>query len=117
MKKIGPSLMICICLCSIAWTAGCTGVGFGEVHYADGNLQITVENSAEEINGTVQATVFEIHNFKQTGVTTIAHAETLPTGMTTLTFPMDLSPGTYKIYLYFMKGNERTVSVIRDIQV
>lgn len=115
--KIRPSIMIGVCLCMLAWTAGCTGVGFGDVRYADGNLQVTVENSAGVINGTVQATVFEIRDFKQIEVATIAHAETLPVGTTTLTFPMDLSPGTYKIYLYFMKGNERTVSVIKDIQV
>lgn len=115
--KIGPSILIGVCLCMVAWTAGCTGIGFGDMHYADGNLQVMVENPAEAVNGTVQVTVFEIRDFKQTEVTKIARSENLPAGTTTLTFPMDLSPGDYKIYLYFMKGNERTVSVIKDIQV
>lgn len=115
--KIQYSFLIGVCLCIVAGTAGCTGIGFGEVHYADGDLQVTVDNTAGTVNGTVQATVFEVRDFKQSGVATVARAETLPTGTTTLTFPMDLSPGDYKIYLYFMKGNERTVSMIKDIRV
>lgn len=115
--KIGHSLLIGICLCMVAWTAGCTGIGFGDVQYADGNLHVTVENPSEAVNGTVQVTVFEIRDLKQTGVTTIARSETLPAGTTNLNFSVDLSPGDYKIYLYFMKGTERTVSVIKDIRV
>lgn len=115
--KIKPSILIGVCLCIVAGTAGCTGIGFGDVHYADGDLQVMIDNPSEAVNGTVQVTVFETRDFKQTEVATIARSETLPAGTTTLTFPMDLSPGDYKIYLYFMKGNERTVSMIKDIQV
>jgi hypothetical protein len=115
--KIQYSFLIGVCLCMLTWTSGCTGIGFGDVHYADGNLQVTVENPSGTVNGTVQVTVFAIRDFKQTEVAKIARSESLPTGMTTLTFPMDLSPGDYKIYTYFMKGNERTVSMIKDIRV
>ncbi len=115
--KIGHSLLIWICLCMVAGTAGCTAIGFGDVRYADGDLQVTVDNPSGAVNGTVQVTVFETRDLKQTEVAKIARAETLPAGTTTLTFPIDLSPGDYKIYLYFMKGTERTVSVIKDIQV
>lgn len=106
-----------ICLCVLAWTAGCTGTGFGEVTYADGNLQVTVDNSAEPLEATLQVTIFETGGFKQTEVENFARVVTFPTGKTVYTFPVDLEPGTYKLYLYITRGTTRTISVIRDITV
>ncbi|QSZ66068.1 hypothetical protein RJ40_00405 [Methanofollis aquaemaris] len=105
------------CLCILALTAGCTGIGFGEVTYADGALQVEVDNPSEPMEATLQVTVFETGSFGQREVETFVKAEKFQEGTNRFSFPVALEPGTYKLYLYLLKGDERTVAVIRDIRV
>lgn len=106
-----------LCLCMLACTGGCTGIGFGEVTYSSGHLEVMVDNTGEPEEATLQVTVFKTDNFTQTGVANFAEVVTFQQGSNTFTFPVDLEPGTYKLYLYISKGSARTVSVIRDITV
>ncbi|MDK2974819.1 MAG: hypothetical protein PWP08_1190 [Methanofollis sp.] len=106
-----------VCLCTLVWVGGCTGIGFGEVTYSEGQLLVMVDNPSEPVEATLQVTIFRTGDFKQTEVANIVEGETIQTGQTSYTFPVDLEPGVYKLYLYITKGNARTVSVIRDIRV
>lgn len=105
------------CLCIIALTAGCTGIGFGEVTYANGALQIEVDNPSEPTEATLQVTIFKTGSFGQEEIETIIKVEKFQEGTNTFSFPVALEPGTYKLYLYLLKGDERTAAVIRDLQV
>jgi len=106
-----------LCLCILIWTGGCTGIGFGEVTYSEGKIGAVVDNPSEPVEATLQVTVFKTDDFKQIEVANFAEMVTFQTGQSTYTFPVDLEPGTYKLYLYITKGSTRTVSVIRDIRV
>jgi hypothetical protein len=101
----------------LACTGGCIGIGFGEVTYSAGHLGVTVDNPSDPLEATLQVTVFRTEDFKQTEVANFAEMVTFQSGQNAFTFPVDLEPGTYKLYLYITKGSTRTVSVIRDIRV
>ncbi|WP_130646497.1 hypothetical protein [Methanofollis fontis] len=106
-----------ICLGILALTAGCAGIGFGDVIYSDGSLQVVVNNPGEAVDATVQVTVFSTNGVSQTEVANFVRPTTLEPGTNAFEFEVDLEPGTYKLYLYISKGTERSVSVIRDITV
>lgn len=105
------------CLCILTLTAGCTGIGFGEVGYANGALQVEVDNPSGPLEATLQVTVFKTGTFGQEEVETIVRTEQLQEGTNTFSYPVALEPGSYKLYLYLLKGDERTAAVIRDVQV
>ncbi|MBP2145616.1 hypothetical protein J2129_001070 [Methanofollis sp. W23] len=105
------------CLCILALTAGCTGTGFGEVDYADGALQVKVDNPSGPLEATFQVTISRTSTFEQEEVETIVRSVDLQDGTNTFSYPVALEPGSYKLYLYLLEGDERTAAVIRDIQV
>ncbi|QYZ78284.1 hypothetical protein E2N92_01975 [Methanofollis formosanus] len=107
----------CLCILALALTAGCTGIGFGEATYTDGALQLEVDNPSEPTEATLQVTVVKTSGFGQEQVDTFVKIEHFQEGTNIFSFPVALEPGTYKLYLYLLKGDERTAAVIRDLQV
>lgn len=105
------------CLCLLMLTAGCTGTGFGEVDYADGALQVEVDNPSGPLEATLQVTISRTSTFEQEEVETIVRTIQVQEGTNTFSYPVILEPGSYKIYLHLLKGDERTAAVIKDIQV
>jgi hypothetical protein len=112
--KAVPALLLLL-LCVLL--AGCVGFSFGDVNYQNGALHIPVFNAGDERDVIIQVTVHSIDNLRQVEIDKTAEWVTLKKGENEYTLPIDLSPGTYKLYLYVLIDGKREVCEIRDIGV
>ena len=97
--------------------AACTSALIGDVTYADGSLQVPVINSGESTEALVQVTVFSVKDFHQEEQQVIQQPVVLRAGENRVRIPLDLPPGSYKLYVYILKPGERQTATIRDIVV
>ncbi|MDG6256406.1 MAG: hypothetical protein QCH35_02290 [Methanomicrobiaceae archaeon] len=97
--------------------AGCLSYSFGAVAYDGEELHVQVFNTGEPREVVVQATIFRTEQFSQTEVYRKAEYKFLEQGENEYRIPIDLEPGTYKIYLYVMIDGDRAATEIRDIEI
>jgi hypothetical protein len=97
--------------------AGCTTLSVGNVSYGAGNLTLTIANTGTPVDTGVQVRIFTLNEFDQQELLTTGTTVTLTGTDNTVTIPLHLDPGRYKIYVYLTKNGERTTAVIRDITV
>jgi hypothetical protein len=97
--------------------AGCISVDAGDASYRNRSVMVQITNTGEPANVTVQVTAYRIQDLHQQ-IYTIADAPALlPDGATVVTVPVDLEPGSYKLYVYILSNGDRKTAVIRDITV
>ncbi|WP_128693926.1 hypothetical protein [Methanoculleus taiwanensis] len=104
-------------LAAFIGAAGCLGIGFGDVTYDGEALHVEVESSRNVTDAVLQVTLTEIGGFEQRQLFSEATYIDLAVGTNEYTVPVELAPGTYRIYLYLFIGDERGASVIRDLEV
>jgi hypothetical protein len=97
--------------------AGCTTLSVGNVSYGNGNLTVAVAGPGTPVDVGVQVTVYALDEFSQAGLVTTSTTATLTGSENTVTIPVQLAPGRYKIYVYITQNGERQTAVIRDIAV
>lgn len=110
--------LLILILTAFAGAAGCLSTTFQEVTYGDDGLEISVENSGKPVeNAVLQVTIMKVEGFKQSEVYRKAQYVDLDSGRNAYTIPVDLEPGSYKLFLIVLVGDERKASVIRDLEV
>ncbi|MDD5143662.1 hypothetical protein [Methanoregula sp.] len=105
-------LVICLSLCS-----GCISTTVGNTWYENQSVRTTISHAGEPADLTVQVTVFKIGHIDQHIYTVLSTPVSLSRGDTLVTIPVDLPPGSYKLYVYVLGDNDRKTAVIRDITV
>ncbi|MCM2466028.1 hypothetical protein DIC75_06810 [Methanoculleus sp. CWC-02] len=111
------SLLILV-LAALVGTAGCLSTAFGEVTYSGDALQVHVEQTGEPVeNAVLQVTIMEVVGLEQHEAFSEARYIDLDRGENEYTIPVDLQPGSYKVFLTIFVGDERRTSVIRDLEV
>jgi hypothetical protein len=101
----------------LALSAGCLSPSIGQALYAGDTLRVQVTNSGGPEDAALQVSVYGFQDFRQVEVTREILPVKLNQGTTTLTVPLPLEEGTYRLYLYIIIDNVRRASVIRDITV
>ena len=110
--------LLVLALAVLAGAAGCLSTAFGEVTYDGGALQVTVEHTGEPVeNAVLQTTIMGVSAFEQHEVFSEARYIDLDRGENAYRVPVDLQPGSYKVFLTIFVKDERRTSVIRDLEV
>ena len=117
MSSKHVSLLV-LALAVLAGAAGCLSTAFGEVTYSGDALQVHVEQTGEPVeNAVLQVTIMEVSALEQQEVFSEARYINLDTGENEYTIPVDLQPGSYKVFLTIFVGDERRTSIIRELEV
>jgi hypothetical protein len=107
-----------LALAVLTGAAGCLTTTFQDVIYDGDALQIAVENRDEPVEKAVfQVTIIEVGSLEQNKVFCQAQYIDLDRGLNEYTVPVDLQPGSYRLFLTIFVGDERRGSVIRDLEV
>jgi hypothetical protein len=101
----------------LIFTAGCTSLSVGNVSYGNGNLTVGVAGPGTPVDVGVQVTVYALDEFSQHELFTTGTTAMLSGTENTVTIPVQLEPGRYKLYVYITENGERETAVIRDITV
>jgi len=107
-------LLLLLCCGTLA---GCLESNFKNAAYAQDTLTIQARNAGSATPAVLQVTIFQVKNLQQTEIFTKVDDVTFASGDNTYTVPVHLETGTYKLYIYITVGNDRRVSVIRDLSV
>jgi len=98
-------------------TAGCTTLPIGDVAYNAGKMIVTINNPGDPVDIGIQVRVYTINEFEQHELLTTGTTVTLARNENTVTIPVHLDPGKYKVYVYLTINEKRETAVIRDITV
>jgi hypothetical protein len=101
----------------LALSPGCLSTSIGRVDYDGKNLTVQVADAGGPEDAALQVSVYRFQDFRQVETSRQIFPVTLGQGTTTLTVPLGLEEGTYRLYLYIIIDNARRASVIRDITV
>ena len=104
-------------LALLALSPGCLSTSIGGVAYDGTNLTVQVTEAGGPEDAALQVSVYRIQDFRQVETGRDIHPVLLRQGTNTLTVPLALGEGTYRLYLYIIIDNARRASVIRDITV
>jgi len=110
-------LLLPVFLALLSLASGCLSVSFGPVSYDGSTLQLQVTNTGAPVDAALQVSVYRFQDFRQVEVTRQILPVKLGQGLTTLSVPLALDEGSYRLYLYIIIDNARRASVIRDITV
>lgn len=114
--------LIVLLLAAIVFTAGTASVDAEDPVYANGNISAAFQYSGEHKDVWVQCAVFRVDDLissSQVGGL-LSRADTFSKGRQVCEFPIELEPGSYKIYLYVRERNEgaaRLAAFIKNIEV
>ena len=107
-----------LALVVLTGAAGCLSTTFQEVTYGGDALRVSVENTDRPVeNSVLQVTIMEVGALEQHEVFSEARYIALDRGQNEYTVPVDLQPGSYKLFLTIFVDGERRTSVIRDLEV
>ena len=107
-----------LALAVLTGAAGCLSTAFGEVTYSGDALQVRVENTDRPVeNAVLQVTIMEVGALEQHEVLSEARYINLDGGENEYMVPVDLQPGSYRLFLTIFVDGERRTSVIRDLEV
>jgi hypothetical protein len=107
----------CAVLIFFLMSTGCTSTSIGDVVYRNGTMDVFITNNGEPGDAFVQVTVYEIRDLHQQKMVVFQEPVTLQRGQNRVLVPGTLPPGTYKLYIYVLKTDERQTATIRDIVV
>jgi hypothetical protein len=107
----------CAILILVLLSAGCTSTTIGDVVYKNDTLDVSITNNGAQGDAFVQVTVYEIRNFHQQKWAVYQEPVILEHGLNRVIVPTTLPTGTYKLYVYVLKTDDRQTATIRDIVV
>ena len=109
---------LCCVLCILlALCSGCTTLSVGNVSSSKDNLTIQVSNAGSSVDAGVQVRVYEIQGMLQEELIVTGVPATLKKGENTVSVPLHLDPGSYKLYIYVTINNERQTASIKDLVI
>ena len=97
--------------------SGCVSMSIGGVSYTNDGLFAIINNPGPPSDAFVQVTVYQVNGMAQQEQTVFMTPVKLNAGNNTVLIPGTLKPGTYKLYIYLIRHNERITAVIRDLVV
>ena len=97
--------------------AGCLSTAVGDTWYSDNSVMVNISHAGDPADVSVQVTVYRVANLTQEKYTLVSTPVTLVNGENTVTVPIRLEPGSYKLYVYVLSDGDRKTAVIRDIVV
>jgi hypothetical protein len=97
--------------------AGCISTSVGDVRYEGTTLLVPVTYSGVPSQGFLQVTVYGIRGLSQNEVGRVVVPVFLSPGPTELRVPLNLTSGSYKMYVYVSGDDERMAGVIRDLVI
>jgi len=105
-------------LCLLAAASGCVATRFEGIDYRDQELRILADNEgAPAAEAVLQVGIARVNGFEQTEIYRQAMYVPLVSGVNEYTVPIELEPGSYRVYLHLFVGSDRRASVIRDLEV
>jgi hypothetical protein len=107
----------CAVLVLVLMGTGCTTTSIGDVAYRNGTIAVSLANTGEPGDAFVQVTVYEIKDLHQEKIAVLQTPVTLQRGQNRVLVPVTLPPGSYKLYVYILKPDERQTATIKDIIV
>jgi hypothetical protein len=113
----GAVSVCCAVLILAIISIGCTTTTIGDVAYRNGTIIVSVSNAGDPGGAFIQVTVYEIKDLHQQKMTVLQTPVILQRGQNEVVIPGTLPPGTYKLYIYILKPDERETATIRDIVV
>jgi len=118
MSRIAYPVLTCmLVLVLFPLCAGCLSTGVGDAWYGNNSIKVNISHTGEPADVNVQVTVYQIANLKQEMYTIVDTPTRLANGENTVVVPVQLSPGSYKLYVYVLGNGDRKTAVIRDITV
>ncbi len=97
--------------------AECLSTGVGDARYGNNSIMVNISHTGDPADVNVQVTVYRVANLKQEMYTIVDAPARLVNGENTVTVPVRLGPGSYKLYVYVLSNGDRKTAVIRDIIV
>ena len=110
-------LVLVILLCIFSCGAGCVSSSIQGLTYDGEYLHILVDHPGDSCRAVLQVTVFETEAFDRDLIFKNAEYVDLDHGSNEYLIPLDLTPGTYRIFLHLFVGDDRRVGVIRELIV
>ena len=101
----------------IILSTGCTSLAIGDVSYHNQVLTVHASNSGDPFNGGIQVRIYEIKNLNQRELTVTGIPVSVRNGENTFAVPVNLEPGSYKLYIYLTANGERRSAGIKDIVI
>jgi urease beta subunit len=106
-----------VCIMLLLFSAGCTSLAVNTVRYDHGNLSVSVTNSGNPVDAGVQVRIFQVNGLSQQEREVTGAPAYLPAGTHLIDIPVQMEPGSYKLYVYLTINGERQTAVIRDMVV
>lgn len=108
----GLSVLFMVLLC-----AGCLSTEVGDTRYDNRSVQISISHAGDPVDVHIQVSVFRIAGMTQEQYTIVSAPATLVNGENLVSVPVELKPGSYKLFVYVLRDGDRKTAVIRDIVV
>jgi len=96
---------------------GCLSMNIGDASYRNHSVMVQVSDTGDPSDVTVQVTAYRIQDLHQQMYTIAGAPATIPHGDSSVAVPVELEPGSYKLYIYILRDGDRKTAVIRDITV
>jgi hypothetical protein len=109
--------LLAVCFLILLFSAGCTSLAVNTVGYNRGNLSVSVTNNGNPVDAGIQVRIFQVNGLSQQEREVTGTPVHLDQGTGLIEIPVQLDPGSYKLYVYLTINGERQTAVIRDIVV
>jgi hypothetical protein len=113
----GCRFLCCVLIILFILCAGCASLAVSDVTATRDNLTVHVTNSGDPVAAGVQVRIYQIRNMAQEELTNTGVPVTLARGENSVSIPIRLEPGTYKLYVYVTINSERKTASIKDIVI
>ncbi len=112
-----PVLTCMLVLVLFPLCAGCLSTGIEDTWYSNHSIMMHISHTGDPADVYVQVTVYRVADLRQEMYTIVDTPARLANGENTVTVPVQLGPGSYKLYVYVLSNGDRKTAVIRDITV
>ncbi len=109
--------LLCVLCILFTMCAGCTSLAVGDVVPVREGVQVNITNSGDPVEAGVQVRVYQIQGMEQKELTNTGIPVMLVKGDNSVTVPVRLEQGSYKLYVYVTINSERRTASIKDIVV
>jgi hypothetical protein len=112
-----PVLTCVLVLVLFPVCAGCLSTNVEDTSYSNHAVMMNISHTGDPADVYVQVTVYRVANLSQEMYTIVDSPARLVNGENTIALPVQLEPGSYKLYVYVISNGDRKTAVIRDIIV
>lgn len=114
-RSVFPVLVILLCIFSCG--AGCVSSSIEGPTYDGEQLHVVVDNPGDSCRAVLQVTVFKTQAFDRDLIFKKAEYVDLDHGSNEYLIPLDLTSGTYRVFIHLFVGDDRRAGVIRELIV